>query len=73
MSNCKVIAIADQKERDEEKLEKIIDIPISQIDEFPNHPFKVIDNEDMELMKESIKENGLLSPVLVRQKKDGRK
>ena len=61
-----------QKERDEQKLEKVLNIPISEIDEFPNHPFKVIDNAEMEDLKNSIIENGVLSPVLVREKADGR-
>lgn len=61
-----------QEERDVDKLEKIIDIPISQIDEFPNHPFKVLDNDDMKDLKKSISDNGVLSPALVRPKADGR-
>lgn len=61
-----------QEERDMDKLEKIIDIPISQIDEFPNHPFKVLDNDDMKELKKSISANGVLSPALVRPKADGR-
>ena len=61
-----------QEQRDEAKLEKVIDIKINEIDDFPNHPFKVIDNEEMEQMKESVIENGVLIPALVRQKSDGR-
>lgn len=61
-----------QEQRDEAKLEKVIDIKINEIDDFPNHPFKVIDNEEMEQMKESVIENGVLVPALVRQKEDGR-
>lgn len=60
-----------QEERDNEKLEKVVDIKLSNIKDFPNHPFKVINNEEMEQMKESIKENGVLVPVLVRPKEDG--
>ena len=41
--------------REEEKLSKIRDIPISEIDEFPDHPFKVLMDEDMEQLVESIK------------------
>ena len=61
-----------QEQRDNAKLEKIIDIKISDIDDFPNHPFKVIDNEEMELMKESIIDNGVLVLALVRPKADGK-
>ena len=61
-----------QEERDSVDLEKVIDININEIDDFPNHPFKVIDNEEMKLMSESIKDNGILVPVLVRKKDDGR-
>ena len=61
-----------QEQRDEAKLEKVVDININEIDDFPDHPFKVIDNEEMQNMKNSIIENGVLVPVLVRQKDDGR-
>ena len=61
-----------QAERDSADLEKVIDIKISEIDDFQNHPFKVIDNEEMKLMSKSIKDNGILVPVLVRKKDDGR-
>ena len=61
-----------QEQREDNKLEKVVDIRIDNIDDFPNHPFKVVDNEEMEQMKESIIENGVLMPVLVRPKIDGR-
>lgn len=61
-----------QEERDEAKLAKIRDIPISEIDDFPDHPFKVRDNEDMLQLVESIKERGVITPATVRQKEDGR-
>ena len=61
-----------EEERTNDKLEKVIDIKISDIDDFPDHPFKVIENEDMFNMRDSIKENGVLVPALVRQKSDGR-
>lgn len=61
-----------QEERDDEKLEKVIDIDINSIDSFPDHPFKVVENEELKQMKESISEKGVLSPVLVRKKQDGR-
>ena len=47
-----------EEERTKDKLEKVIDIRISDIDDFPDHPFKVIENEDMFNMRDSIKENG---------------
>ena len=58
--------------REEAKLSKIRDIPLSQIDEFPDHPFKVLMNEDMEQLVESIKRNGVMTPATVRLKEDGR-
>lgn len=61
-----------QEERDNAKLEKVIDINLNDIEDFPNHPFKVIQNEEMEQMKESIKENGVLIPALVRPKENGK-
>lgn len=61
-----------QEQRDNDNLEKIVDVNIDLIDDFPNHPFKVIDNEEMQQMKESIEENGVLVPVIVRPKENGR-
>ena len=61
-----------QEQRDEEKLSKIRDIPLTEIDDFPNHPFKVRDDEDMAQLIESIKERGVITPATVRQKEDGR-
>ena len=58
--------------RAEAKLSKIRDIPISQIDEFPDHPFKVLMDEDMQQLVESIKRNGIMTPATVRLKEDGR-
>lgn len=61
-----------QEQRDDAKLAKIRDIPISEIDDFPDHPFKVRDDEDMLQLVESIKERGVITPATVRQKEDGR-
>ena len=61
-----------QEQRDDEKLSKIKDIPISDIDDFPDHPFKVKDDEDMMQLVESIKERGVITPATVRLKEDGR-
>ena len=61
-----------QEKRDDEKLSKIKEIPLSEIDDFPNHPFKVKDDEDMFELIESIKERGVITPATVRQKDDGR-
>ena len=58
--------------RAEAKLSKIRDIPLSQIDEFPDHPFKVLMDEDMEQLVDSIKRNGVMTPATVRLKEDGR-
>lgn len=62
----------DQRERDEEKQEKVFDVSISLIDDFPNHPFKVVDDDKMKQMSQSIIDNGVLSPILVRPKENGR-
>ncbi len=61
-----------QEQRDEEKLSKIRDISLTEIDDFPDHPFKVRDDEDMAQLVESIKERGIITPATVRQKEDGR-
>jgi ParB family chromosome partitioning protein len=63
---------SSQAERDEAKLAKIKDIPLTEIDDFPNHPFKVRDDEDMVQLIDSIKERGVITPAMVRQKDDGR-
>ena len=62
----------DDKERAESRLPKIHEIPLSEIDEFPNHPFHVRLDEDMDHLVESIKERGIITPVTLRQKPDGR-
>ena len=61
-----------QEMRDDEKLAKIRDIPLELIDDFPDHPYKVRDDEDMMQLVESIKERGVITPATVRQKEDGR-
>ena len=58
--------------REDAALSKIRDIPLSEIDEFPDHPFKVLIDEDMEQLVESIKRNGVMTPATVRLKEDGR-
>lgn len=57
--------------REEMKREKLMDIPISQIKDFPNHPYKVKDDENMTELVESVKTRGLIQPVLVRPIEDG--
>lgn len=61
-----------QEMRDDAKLARIHEIPLDEIDEFPDHPYKVKDDEDMMNLMESIKENGVLTPATVRKKGDGR-
>lgn len=61
-----------QQEREDAKLEKIRDILLDLIDDFPDHPFHVRDDEDMVQLVESIKANGVLTPAVLRQKEDGR-
>ena len=60
------------EERKENRLPKIYDVPLSEIDDFPEHPYRVLDDEDMEALMESIKERGVITPALVRKKDDGR-
>lgn len=59
-------------ERKENKLPRIYDIPLSEIDDFPDHPFKVKLDEDMDQLIQSIKERGIITPVTLRPKEDGR-
>ena len=58
--------------RVENRLPKIYDIPLSEIDDFPDHPFKVMLDEDMDQLVQSIKERGIITPITLRQKEDGR-
>ena len=60
------------EERKTQTLPRIVDIPIEMIDDFPDHPFKVRMDEDMQQLVESIKERGLIHPVILRKKEDGR-
>ena len=62
----------NDKERAENKLPKIFDIPLSEIDDFPDHPYRVLDDEDMQNLMESISERGIITPAMVRKKEDGR-
>lgn len=61
-----------QEERDEARLKKIYEIPLDEIDHFPDHPFKVIDDEDMLNLAESIREYGVITPATLRKKENGR-
>ena len=63
---------SSQEERDDAKLKRIYDIDLLDIDPFPDHPFKVQDDEDMINLAESIRTNGVLTPATVRRKDDGR-
>lgn len=60
------------QERAEAKLPRIYDLPLDQIDDFPDHPFQVRMDEDMDQLVQSIKERGLITPITVRPKEDGR-
>ena len=62
----------DDRSRLESQLPKIHEIPLSEIDEFPDHPFRVRLDEDMDQLVESIKTRGIITPVTLRQKEDGR-
>lgn len=61
-----------EQERREANLEKVVDIELTDIQDFPNHPFKVIVNEEMQEMAQSISERGVLLPVLVRPLSNGK-
>ena len=63
---------SSQEERDDAKLKRIYEIPLEEIDPFPDHPFKVRDDEDMMNLVESVRANGVLTPATVRKKDDGR-
>lgn len=62
----------DDKGREENRLPKIREIPLTEIDEFPDHPYQVRMDEDMDQLVESIKERGVITPVTLRMKEDGR-
>ena len=62
----------NDQERAENRLPKIYDIPLSEIDDFPDHPFKVKDDEDMLQLVESVRERGIITPITLRQKEGGR-
>ena len=59
-------------ERQENRLPKIYDIPLSEIDDFPDHPFKVRMDEDMEQLVQSVRTRGVIVPIILRWKEDGR-
>ena len=58
--------------RTENNGEKVISVPLSEIDNFPEHPFKVKNDEAMQEMADSVKRFGVLTPAVVREKEDGR-
>ena len=57
-----------QEQRDEEVKEKVEEIDISLIDNFKDHPFKVLDNDELKILAESIKNNGVMDAVIIRPK-----
>jgi ParB family chromosome partitioning protein len=61
-----------QEQRDDEKREKVQELPLAEIDDFPDHPFQVKQDEAMQAMAESVKAFGVQTPAIVRQKEDGR-
>ena len=61
-----------EEQRQENKLPRIRDIPLDQIDDMPNHPYKVRMDEDMDILVESVKLYGIITPVILRKKEDGR-
>ena len=71
MSGYDELFMTDE-ERAIKRMPHIEELPLEQIDDFPDHPFKVRMDEDMQQLVESIKERGLITPVIVRKKEDGR-
>jgi len=61
-----------QESRDDAQREKVMDIPLSEIDAFPDHPFQVKMDESMQAMADSVKAFGIQTPAIVRQKENGR-
>ena len=61
-----------EEQRQENKLPRIRDVPLNQIDDMPNHPYKVHMDEDMDILVESVKLYGIITPVILRKKEDGR-
>jgi ParB family chromosome partitioning protein len=61
-----------QEERDDAKREKVIELPLTELDSFPDHPFQVKQDESMQTMVESVKVFGVQTPAIVRKKEDGR-
>ena len=62
----------DSEDLKKNQLPKIFQIPLTEIDDFPDHPFKVRLDEDMDQLVESVKERGIITPVTLRKKEDGR-
>ena len=60
------------EERKENRLPKIYDVPLSEIDDFPEHPYRVLDDEDLKELEESIRDRGVITPALIRRKENGR-
>ena len=61
-----------EEERQTANLEKVIDIPITEIEDFPNHPFRVIVNDELKEMASSIEKDGVREPALVRSIGNGK-
>ena len=61
----------NEEQRQEAKLEKIMEVPVEDIQEFKNHPFRVRNDEQMSELVKSVSENGILVPVLVRPHPNG--
>ena len=71
LSGYESLFMTDQ-ERQEAALPKIFDLPLAEIDPFPEHPFLVRMDEDMDQLVQSVKDRGVITPITVRQKEDGR-
>jgi len=60
-----------QEERDNANLEKVVEVKLTDITDFPNYPFKVKDDDEMDKMRQSVEQYGVVHPILVRPTKDG--
>jgi len=66
------LLFSTQEERDDMQREKVVDLPLGEIDSFPDHPFQVRIDDEMRELAENIREHGVLTPAIARQKDDGR-
>jgi ParB family chromosome partitioning protein len=66
------LLFSTQAERDDARCEKVMDIPLGQIDDFPDHPYQVRIDDEMRELAENVRSHGVLTPAIARPKEDGR-